>query len=89
MSDNLLLFNIEDIEQWRREWHNMPEYEHNDLSPRYQIIVSFACAGDVEDFCNLIGQKINPRNGRQSQSVWYPEQDIATYANMRYIEIIK
>ena len=79
-----LLFDEEEITPWKAEWQNMPEYNIKDLSPRFQLIMNFTCAADVEDFGKLIGQNIKPSNGRQLQSIWYPEQEIGRMVNKRY-----
>jgi hypothetical protein len=78
------LFSDEELTPWMSEWQNMPSYVVEDLSPKFQIIVSFACEADVEDFAVLIGQRVSPGT-RQLQSVWFPEQEIGRYANKRYI----
>jgi hypothetical protein len=57
-----------------------------DQAPRYQLIVNFACAQDVIDFAELLGQKVTPSEaGRQLQSLWHPQQDIGRMVNKRYI----
>jgi hypothetical protein len=79
------LFRDSEVIAWKREWHDMPEYDVRDLSPKYQIIVSFACAADLEDFGTIIGHKIAASSGRQKQSIWFPEAEIGRIANKRYI----
>lgn len=65
----------------------MPEFSNEDLSPRFQVIVNFACAADVEEFGKLIGQNIRANlNTRQLQSVWFPEQEIGRMMNKRYVD---
>lgn len=81
------LFSEEETSPWLAEWQNMPEYDVQDLAPQFQIIVNFICAADVEDFGKLLGQNIAARNGKQLQSVWYPEQEIGRMTNKRYIEV--
>jgi hypothetical protein len=82
-----MLFSEEEMTPWRREWKNMPEYCIEELSPKFSIIVNFTCAADVEDFGKLIGQNVKASNGRQLQSVWFPEQEIGRMMNKRYIEV--
>lgn|SRR5574341_665839 len=85
--EQALLFPVEELVPWLAEWQNMPEYSHEDLEPKYQIIVSFACAADVEDFGRAIGQELSASDAaRQLPSIWYPEQEIGRYANKRYVE---
>jgi hypothetical protein len=81
------LFSDHEVIPWAAEWQNMPEYYLENLEPKYQIIINFACAADVEDFGNLIGQRIKANeNSRQLQSVWFPEQEIGRMINKRYIQ---
>jgi len=62
------------------EWKGMPEYEHNDLRPDSQIIISFACETDRKQFAKLIGQAISPK----TRSVWYPKQEWANMHDKEY-----
>lgn len=89
MSEQNELFSLDEIIPWQKEWKNMPEYSIEDLAPKYQIIINFSCASDVEEFGNLINQKIKANGAKQMQSVWYPEQEIGRMANKRYIEVKK
>ena len=76
------LFSEEELIPWKAEWKDMPEYDVEDLSPKYQIVVSFACAADIEEFGKLIGQDLKAScAARQSGSIWFPEQEIGRYAN--------
>lgn len=84
---DVALFDEEELVPWKREWQNMPDYIHSDLTPKFQVIVSFACEADVEDFGKVIGQKITPNGSRQLQSVWFPEAEIGRMVNKRFIEV--
>lgn len=85
--ENRLLFSEEELTPWLAEWQNMPEYSIEDLAPQFSVIINFICAADVEDFGRLIGQNLRASNGRQLQSLWYPEQEIGRMMNKRYIEV--
>jgi hypothetical protein len=63
----------------------MPEYTHEDLAPRFSIIVNFARAEDVAAFAVLVQQRITARVGLQRQSIWFPAQEIAHPSKRRYI----
>lgn len=76
---------LDAVELYCGEWHNMPEFSHEDLAPKYQLIINFSCATDVEEFGKLIGQPIKAKSGRQLRSLWYPEQEIGRMINKRYI----
>lgn len=83
-----LLFSEHELVPWMAEWQNMPEFILEDLAPKFQLIVNFSCEADVLDFAQLIGQKITPSNGRQLQSLWFPEQEIGRMMNKRYVEAV-
>lgn len=77
------LFDSSELESdWEKEWVNMPEYSHKDLTPYKQIVVSFESREDMKLFANLVGQKLTIK----TQSIWYPEVKIGRYANKRYID---
>lgn len=78
---------IDLTDPWTTEWQHMPEYIHDDLAPQFQLIINFSCAADIADFAALLGQPLTARaNGRQLQSIWYPEQEVGRMVNKRYIE---
>lgn len=81
-----LLFAEEELIPWKAHWQNMPEYDVRDLAPKFQIIINFSCAADVVDFAKLIEQNLSPSNGKQMQSLWFPEQEIGRMTNKRYID---
>jgi hypothetical protein len=82
MPDTSLLFTPEEIEPWRREWQDMPEFEQQDLESRHRIIVHFASIGDLQLFAELIEQPLTAH----TQSVWFPRVEIGRYFNKRYIQ---
>lgn len=84
--ENIELFTADDIESWRIEWQNMPEYSVEDLAPQFQIIVNFSCAADVEKFSKLLSRNFKTNGNRQLPSVWYPDQEIGRMTNKRYID---
>ena len=67
-------------EMWEEHWGEMPEYNHKDLSPVKQVIVSFNSRADMAAFSELVGQKI----GMKTQSIWYPAAEITSYVDKRY-----
>lgn len=80
-----MLFDVEDLISWAREWQNMPSFVNEDLAPKFSIIVNFACAADVDDFATLIGQRVSTNiNARQLPSIWVPSQEIGRMVNRRY-----
>ena len=81
------LLTDEQANPWKAEWKDMPEYSTADLQPKFQILVSFDCEADVEEFGKLINKnlRVNKRS-RYTQSIWFRPQEIGRYANKRYID---
>jgi len=83
MSDEEKQISLFDVKpDWEEHWNGMPEYSHKDLSPKFQIIVSFENYEDVQKFAKLVDQRLTPK----TQSIWYPEVEIGRYANKRYTD---
>lgn len=57
--------------EWKKEWQGMPEFVQEDQQPYQQIIVSFRERKDVNEFAELLNQKIT----EWTKSLWYPEFD--------------
>jgi hypothetical protein len=53
---------------WKEEWKNMPEFVQEKQKPFSQVIVRFETEKDLEEFSNLIGQKLT----NKTKSIWYP-----------------
>ena len=81
-----VLFSEEQLVPWVAHWQNMPEYDHQDMQSKFDIVVHFATEKDVEDFLELLGQKVNRKNDRYSPSIWFPMAEIGRYANLRFVE---
>lgn len=62
------------------EWVGMPEFDHKDLTPSRQVIVSFKNQEDVDTFAGLVDQKITIK----TRSMWFPAVDIERYIDKRY-----
>jgi hypothetical protein len=76
-----LLFGIEEVEPWRKEWNGMPEFDQRDLTSWKSVVVHFASRSDYEDFQRAIGQQLTPK----TRSIWFPPTEIGHLANKRYI----
>jgi hypothetical protein len=66
----------------RSEWIGMPEFEHEDLRPIKQLVVSFAHTDDLAKFAALIDQKI----GMSTRSIWYPPAPVGHYADKAFVD---
>ena len=67
-SQQVALFDEEELCPWSAEWQNMPEFSLLDLSPRFSVVVNFTCASDLEAFAALLQQPISTDTGRQTKS---------------------
>ncbi len=81
-----LLFAEDELIPWKSEWQGMPEYNHEHLMPKFQIVVSFACEADLLSFSELIEQNIPATAQKERKSIWFPPADIGRHANKRYIQ---
>lgn len=82
MSDEQMFLFEELIDNnWKDEWHDMPEFIQEDLTSDRKIIVHFRNEEDVDSFAELVGQKITPAQ----KSLWYPYLPPRRYAHLRYV----
>jgi hypothetical protein len=69
------------VDDPQAEWKGMPEFEHEDLTSQFQVIVHFANEADMRSFEELVGQKI-PTNTR---SIWHPKAERQTVKGSGYV----
>lgn len=62
------------------EWRGMPEFNQEDKTAFKSIHVHFKNQDNVDNFAELVGQKI----GEYTRAIWYPEIEIERYADKRY-----
>lgn len=74
-------FLFDNAPSWMDEWVGMPSYAHEDLQPKYSVIVHFRNRDDIAEFSKAIGQNVY----NTTRSVWYPEAEIGRYANKKYV----
>jgi hypothetical protein len=75
-----LLFDVDELENWRDLWQGMPEFIQEDLAPWKSLVVHFENKADMEAFAAAIGQKIR----KTTRSIWFPPAEIGRYVNKRY-----
>ena len=75
------LESIQDKE-WKKHWHNMPEFEQENDKPYRTIYVHFRNEEDYQEFSKLINQKITSK----TKSIWHPKLDREANALRRWIE---
>lgn len=66
---------------WQKEWVGMPEFVQGKQKEYAKIIVRFRNQEDLDDFCTLIGQKLN----QNSQCTWHPELPAKAKTVKRYV----
>ncbi len=64
------LFGEDDLDLWRKEWVDMPEFVTDDIRPDSSITVHFRNQADREAFLTHVGE-----SPKRLQSIWYPEQE--------------
>jgi hypothetical protein len=69
-------------ESWKEEWKDMPEFHQEDLTSHRKVVIHFRNDEDVEEFANLIGQKLTPKQ----KSTWFPHMEPRRYAHLRYTD---
>ena len=70
-----------DAEPWDEIWGGMPEFLQEDLRPARTLYVHFRTDEDVNDFLELIGQKISPK----TQYIWYPYMKLANFNHLHWV----
>lgn len=53
-----------------KHWDGMPEFTQEKKDPFSQIIVRFETEEDLNEFAELIGQKLTPK----TKSIWHPHR---------------
>lgn len=62
------------------EWKGMPEFEQEDKTSEFSLIVHFASKRDAEAFAKLVKQSITDK----TKSIWYPAQKRMDTESKRY-----
>lgn len=63
-----------------KEWKGMPEFVQERQTPYQQITVRFDSEEDVQEFAQLIGQKLTPK----TKSIWHPKLERGKHSHKRY-----
>lgn len=77
-------FADDEVHKARVHWLGMPEFNMEDLQPKYSITVNFMSAEGVRAFEALIGQPI--RFTEHTRGLWYPPLETGHYFDKRYID---
>jgi hypothetical protein len=65
-----------------QEWGGMPEFTHENLTAAIRLVVNFSSFENLENFGNLIGQKLTPK----TRAIWYPQVGSESYVTRRYVD---
>jgi hypothetical protein len=76
------LFDVNELNKWQEEWQGMPEFIQEDKLPIQTIVVSFETKEDVQDFANIIGQKLTYK----TKSIWFPAKSRDIVNNKIYVD---
>ena len=61
-------------------WKGMPEFIQEKQEPYSKIIVRFDSEEDLQEFANLIGQKLT----NKTKSIWHPKLIRGKHSKKRY-----
>jgi hypothetical protein len=64
------------------EWKDMPEFIQEKQEPYAQMIVRFRCQQDLDEFSQMIGQKLTPK----TKSIWHPVLVRGLHGQKRWID---
>ena len=64
------------------EWKGMPEFVQDKQKPFSQIIVRFRSQQDLDEFSEMIGQKLTPK----TKSIWHPKLVRGVNAAKRWVD---
>lgn len=80
--ENIPLFNIDELSNWKEEWKDMPEFVQEDLEAFKSVIVNFETREDMIAFLKLVGQTIT----NNTKSIWYPKMTYERILNKAYVD---
>ena len=65
-----------------QEWQGMPEFDQQDKTSEYSVIVHFDAWEHVEMFAKLAGQNMT----KSTKSIWFPKQERMDTNSKKYDE---
>ncbi len=67
---------------WKEEWKDMPEFIQEKKEPYSKIIIRLKTKEDLEEFAELIGQKLTDK----TKSIWHPKLERGIDSYKRYVD---
>lgn len=77
-----MAFNLVVEKSWEKHWKGMPEFSQEDLEPYRSIKIHFYTKEDVEEFSELIQQRILDR----TKFLWYPTTEKAKLRELGWFD---
>lgn len=68
--------------KWEEEWQGMPEFIQEKQEPFSKIIIRFETEKDLNEFSEMIGQKLTPK----TKSIWHPKLKRGINSKRRYVK---
>ena len=69
-------------EEWKKQWVGMPEFVQESQKPYAQIIFRFDNEESLQEFAELIGQKLT----NKTKSAWHPQLVRGLNSDKRYTD---
>lgn len=64
------------------EWSGMPEFSQERQKPFSEIKIRFETEQDLQEFAELIGQKLTPK----TKSIWHPALERGKHSGKRWVD---
>lgn len=64
------------------EWDGMPEFKQSPIEPILTIKVSFTTQAAIDEFSNLINQKVT----HNKENYWFPKLNFNAHTNEIYVD---
>lgn len=69
-----------EVNDWKKEWKDMPEFVQEKQKPYAQITVRFNNEEDLQEFAKMINQKLT----NKTKSIWHPQLIRGINSSKRY-----
>ena len=73
---------VKDEEKPVDEWVGMPEFVQKKKEPFSKITIRFETEADLQEFAELIGQKLTPK----TKSIWHPHKPHRSPVVRRWVD---
>ena len=68
--------------EWKEEWIGMPEFSQERKEPFSKVIVRFETEEDLDEFSEMIGQKLTPK----TKSIWHPQVIRGEHSHLVWVD---